>query len=42
VAFINGVIQQMKADGRWKQAYDTWFGRFAGPAPEPPRGTYTN
>ena len=40
VAFINGVIQQMKADGRWKAAYDMWFGRFAGPAPDPPRGTY--
>jgi polar amino acid transport system substrate-binding protein len=41
VAFINGVIDQMKSDGRWKTAYDSWFGRFAGTAPEPPRSTYT-
>ena len=41
VGFINGVIDQMKSDGRWKSAYDTWFGRFAGAAPEPPRSTYS-
>jgi polar amino acid transport system substrate-binding protein len=41
VGFVNGVIDQMKSDGRWKSAYDEWFGRFAGTAPEPPRSTYT-
>jgi polar amino acid transport system substrate-binding protein len=40
VAFINSVLQQMKADGRWKNAYEMWYGPFAGPAPDPPRGTY--
>ncbi|HEY1295280.1 MAG TPA: glutamate ABC transporter substrate-binding protein [Chloroflexota bacterium] len=40
VGFVNGVIDQMKSDGRWKAAYDGWFGRFAGPAPEPPGSTY--
>jgi polar amino acid transport system substrate-binding protein len=42
VGFINGVIDQMKSDGRWTTAYDTWFGRFAGTAPEPPRSTYSS
>jgi polar amino acid transport system substrate-binding protein len=41
VGFVNGVIDQMKSDGRWKSAYDTWFSRFAGPAPEPPTSTYS-
>lgn len=41
VGFVNGVIDQMKSDGRWKGAYDQWFGRFAGAAPEPPRSNYT-
>jgi polar amino acid transport system substrate-binding protein len=40
VGFVNGVIDQMKRDGRWKSAYDMWFGRLAGPAPEPPASTY--
>jgi polar amino acid transport system substrate-binding protein len=38
---VNGVIDQMKSDGRWKAAYDQWFSRFAGGAPEPPRSVYT-
>jgi polar amino acid transport system substrate-binding protein len=42
VAFINAVLQQMKTDGRWKTAYETWIGRVAGPAPDPPRATYLN
>jgi len=41
VGFVNGVIDQMKSDGRWKAAYDNWFGRFAGPAPEPPSSMYS-
>jgi polar amino acid transport system substrate-binding protein len=40
LAFVNGVIAQMKQDGRWKQLYDTWLGRFA-PAPQPPEGVYS-
>jgi polar amino acid transport system substrate-binding protein len=39
VPFINGVVQQLKTSGRWKEIYDKWLGKF-GPAPEPPRGTY--
>jgi polar amino acid transport system substrate-binding protein len=42
VAFVNGVLDQMKSDGRWKQTYDMWFARFTGgQTPEPPRSTYT-
>jgi polar amino acid transport system substrate-binding protein len=40
VGFVNGVIVEMKQDGRWTAAYDEWFGRFAGPAPEPPVSTF--
>ena len=41
LAFVNGVIAQMKQNGRWTQIYDQWLGRFA-PAPEPPAATYTS
>jgi polar amino acid transport system substrate-binding protein len=41
VPFVNGVIQQAKTSGRWKAIYDKWLGKF-GPAPEPPKGTYTS
>jgi polar amino acid transport system substrate-binding protein len=39
VAFVNGVIAQMKQNGRWTRIYDDWLGRFA-PAPQPPTATY--
>jgi polar amino acid transport system substrate-binding protein len=40
VGFVNGVVDQMKSDGRWKAAFEQWFARFAGSTPEPPRSTY--
>jgi len=39
--FVNGVIAQMKQNGRWTQIYNQWLGRFA-PAPQPPTATYTS
>jgi polar amino acid transport system substrate-binding protein len=40
LAFVNGVIAQLKQNDRWTQIYDTWLGRFAA-APQPPQATYT-
>lgn len=29
-AFINGVLAQMRADGRWQESYDRWLGPYLG------------
>ncbi|MCL2466419.1 MAG: glutamate ABC transporter substrate-binding protein [Micrococcales bacterium] len=39
VAFVNGVLEQVKADGRWTSSYDQWLS-VLGPAPDPPRPVY--
>jgi polar amino acid transport system substrate-binding protein len=39
VAFVNAVLEQIKADGRWEDIYNKWLGHL-GPPPEPPAGTY--
>ena len=35
VAFVNGVLAQMRADGRWTKSYNTWLAKALGPAPIP-------
>jgi polar amino acid transport system substrate-binding protein len=35
VRFVNGVLDQMKKDGRWQASYNKWFGNL-GPAAPPP------
>jgi polar amino acid transport system substrate-binding protein len=40
VKFVNGVLEQMKADGRWKASYDKWLAPDLGPAPAPPKPVY--
>ncbi|GAA1552052.1 glutamate ABC transporter substrate-binding protein [Kribbella lupini] len=40
VKFVNGVLAQMKADGRWKASYDKWLAPTLGPAPAPPVALY--
>lgn len=40
VRFVNKVLEQAKADGRWKKAYDTWLAEALGPAPAPPKPVY--
>jgi polar amino acid transport system substrate-binding protein len=40
VQFVNGVLEQMKADGRWKASYDKWLAPTLGPAPAPPKPLY--
>jgi polar amino acid transport system substrate-binding protein len=40
VRFVNGVLEQIKADGRWKKSYNKWFAAALGPAPVPPKPVY--
>jgi ABC-type amino acid transport substrate-binding protein len=40
VQFVNGVLEQMRTDGRWKAAYDRWLAADLGPAPAPPKAVY--
>ena len=37
--FVDETIQKFKADGRWKQTYDKWIGRYTGEDQEPPTMT---
>ena len=37
--FINGVIADVKADGRWEQFYEKWIGQHTGEPAEPPTMT---
>jgi polar amino acid transport system substrate-binding protein len=39
VRFVNGVLQEIKRNGRWAEIYNRWLSKL-GPAPEPPPGTY--
>ena len=38
-AYVNGVLEQVKADGRWTASYDRWLS-VLGPAPTPPQAVY--
>ncbi len=40
VRFVNGVLEQMRADGRWTKSYNTWFADSLGKAPAPPQPVY--
>ena len=40
VQFVNGVLAQMRTDGQWTKAYDTWLKAALGPAPAPPAAVY--
>jgi polar amino acid transport system substrate-binding protein len=40
VRFVNGVLAQIKTDGRWKASYNKWFAAALGPAPAPPKAVY--
>jgi polar amino acid transport system substrate-binding protein len=37
--FINAVLEQMRADGRWTAIYNAWLEKL-GPAPPPPVAKY--
>ena len=40
VKFVNGVLEQMRTDGQWATAYDTWLKGALGAAPAPPAAVY--
>jgi polar amino acid transport system substrate-binding protein len=40
VRFVNGVLAEMRADGRWTKSYDTWLADALGKAPAPPKPVY--
>jgi polar amino acid transport system substrate-binding protein len=40
VQFVNGVLAQMRTDGEWTKAYDTWLKAALGPAPAAPAAVY--
>ena len=40
VRFVNSVLAQMRTDGQWTKAYDTWLKAALGPAPAPPAAVY--
>jgi len=40
VRFVNMVLEDAKADGQWKKAYDRWLAADLGPAPAPPKPVY--
>ena len=40
VRFVNGVLEQMRADGRWTKSYNTWLADSLGKAPAPPEPVY--
>jgi polar amino acid transport system substrate-binding protein len=40
VRFVNGVLAQMRKDGRLTQSYDRWLRPALGPAPTPPTPVY--
>lgn len=39
VRFVNGVLEQMRADGTWTATYNRWLARLGGP-PTPPPARY--
>jgi polar amino acid transport system substrate-binding protein len=40
VRFVNGVLEQMRADGRLTRSYDRWLAGALGKAPPPPQPVY--
>ena len=40
VRYVNRVLADLKADGRWKATYNRWLADTLGPAPAPPVGVH--
>ncbi|MFD6447965.1 glutamate ABC transporter substrate-binding protein [Promicromonospora sp. NPDC060204] len=40
VRFVNGVLEDMVADGQWEESYDRWLGDALGTAPAAPEPVY--
>jgi polar amino acid transport system substrate-binding protein len=41
VAFVNGVLARMRADGTWRSIYGRWLGKYTATVPAPPPADYT-
>ncbi len=41
VRFVNGVLAQMRSDGRWRAMYVHWLGRVSPTVPNPPKAQYS-
>jgi polar amino acid transport system substrate-binding protein len=42
VRFVNGVLEQIRADGTWANSYNTWLAGPVGGSPTPPPATYSD
>jgi polar amino acid transport system substrate-binding protein len=40
VEFVNGVLEQLRADGQWTRSYNRWLADALGKAPAPPVAVY--
>jgi polar amino acid transport system substrate-binding protein len=40
VRYVNGVLAQMRGDGRWRALYKHWFGGVSKNVPKPPQAEY--
>ncbi|WP_246186731.1 transporter substrate-binding domain-containing protein [Microlunatus speluncae] len=40
VRFINGTLDQLRANGEWTKIYNRWLAGPLGPAPQPPKASY--
>jgi polar amino acid transport system substrate-binding protein len=40
VRFVNGVLAELRADGRWQKSYNRWLADALGKAPNPPAAVY--
>jgi polar amino acid transport system substrate-binding protein len=40
VRFVNGVLEEIRADGTWERLYDRWLLRSLGTSPGPPSPRY--
>jgi polar amino acid transport system substrate-binding protein len=40
VEFVNGVLEQLRADGQWTRSYNKWLADALGQAPAPPVAVY--
>ncbi len=40
VRFVNGALEQIRADGTWAKSYQRWLSSSLGPVPAPPKPVY--
>jgi polar amino acid transport system substrate-binding protein len=42
VRYVNGVLEDVRASGRWSEIYDRWLADVLGPDPGPPPAVYSD